>query len=37
LFPNNKLVDLEVRVNYKGVKGMDKVKYVFPKIKKKEQ
>jgi hypothetical protein len=37
LFPENKLVDLEVRVNYKGVEGTDIAKYLFPKIKRKEQ
>ncbi len=37
LFPENKLIDLEVRVNYKGVKGTDIAKYLFPKIKKKEE
>ena len=37
LFPENKLVELEVRVNYKGVEGTDIAKYLFPKIKRKEQ
>jgi len=30
-------VELEVRVNYKGVEGTDIAKYLFPKIKRKEQ
>lgn len=34
LFPEEKLVDVEVRVRYNNLFGKDKIKYVFPKVKK---
>lgn len=37
LYPDQKIVNVEVRVKYNGVLGKDMIKYVFPKIKKPEQ
>ncbi|MEN2998472.1 MAG: hypothetical protein ABDH28_05500 [Brevinematia bacterium] len=34
LYPDGKLVDLEVRVRYGNLFGKDRTKYVFPKVKK---
>ncbi|MFN4244674.1 MAG: hypothetical protein ACK4F9_00805 [Brevinematia bacterium] len=33
-YPDSKLVDLEIRVRYNNLFGKDKIKYIFPKIKK---
>lgn len=37
LYPDQKIVDVEVRVKYNGMLGKDMIKYVFPKTKKPEQ
>lgn len=37
IYPDTKLVDVEVRVRYNNLFGKDKVKYIFPKVKKSQE
>ncbi|MGB9621082.1 MAG: hypothetical protein ACPL4C_01420 [Brevinematia bacterium] len=37
IYPDNKLVDVEVRVRYNNMFGKDKIKYLFPKLKKPQE
>lgn len=37
IYPEGKLVDVEVRVRYNNLFGKDKIKYVFPKVKRAQE